>query len=210
MYYIIYLAISLWGISTANASNLTDAEILAYDSPPIIQENFPYYLSGYDDEGAPIWVFELGKWDIRKFLEKDNETAYAMDVACDQMFLRFRESAIKSQEKQFLCICDLDKFSLRQATHLRSIQFILSKFLRLEQIVQSGYLKQAWIVNANYLWDRVWQLGRPLLGALGSQIDVYGYNKEVWKPKLLKYLPRDQIPEWYGGVPNHKPVRVIG
>ncbi|CAG7721046.1 unnamed protein product [Allacma fusca] len=210
MYCTIYLTISLWGISIATASNLTDAEILAYDSPPIVQENFPYYLSGYDEDGAPIWVFELGKWDVRTFLEKDNETAFAMDVACDQMLLRFKESAINSQAKQFLYICDMDKYSLRQASHLRTVQFVLSKFLRLGQIIQSGYLKQAWIVNANYLWDRVWQLGRPLLGALASNIDVYGYNKEVWKPRLLKYLPRDQIPEWYGGLPNHKPVRVFG
>ncbi|CAG7721045.1 unnamed protein product [Allacma fusca] len=127
MYYIIYLVISLWGISTATASNLTDAEILAYDSPPIVQENFPYYLSGYDEDGAPIWVFELGKWDVRTFLEKDNETAFAMDVACDQMLLRFKESAINSQAKQFLYICDMDKYSLRQASHLRTVQFVLSK-----------------------------------------------------------------------------------
>ncbi|CAG7785174.1 unnamed protein product [Allacma fusca] len=146
MYLIFYLTIFVWGTWTAYGHNLTDAEILAYDSPPIIQENFPYYLSGYDEDGTPtlkLWVFELGKWDIRKFLEKDNETAYAMDVACDQMFLRFKESAIKSQEKQVFCICDLDKFSLRQATHLRTVQFILSKFLSLERLVESGYLKEA-------------------------------------------------------------------
>ncbi|CAG7683988.1 unnamed protein product [Allacma fusca] len=51
----------------------------------IILEIFPYNLSDYDEDGAPIWVFELGKWDVRSFLEKDNETAFAMDVACDQI-----------------------------------------------------------------------------------------------------------------------------
>ncbi|CAG7821959.1 unnamed protein product [Allacma fusca] len=57
-------------VITVAPSNLPDSEIFAFDVPTEIQEEFPYYLSGYDEEGAPIWIFEGGKWDMRKYVEQ--------------------------------------------------------------------------------------------------------------------------------------------
>ncbi|CAG7825792.1 unnamed protein product [Allacma fusca] len=167
----IVLMIIVLSATLATSHNLTDSEALAYVAPVEIQESLPYYLSGYDEDGAPLWVFELGKWDVRKFVDLGGELFNAMDIYADQMFLTFRESGRNSTAKQFLAICDMDKFSIRQAGHFKTVQFLISKFVRLEQIVSVGALKQAWIINANFLWESVWQLGSPLLGALANSID---------------------------------------
>ncbi|CAG7730229.1 unnamed protein product, partial [Allacma fusca] len=198
----------LFWATLVTSSNLTDSEILAFDAPAEIKSSFPYYLSGYDEDGAPIWVFELGKWDMRKFAEQGGKLYDAMDIYGDQMFLNFKKSGLSSPAKQFVGICDMDGFQVRQAGHAKTVQFILSKFVRFEQIVRDGAMKQGWIVNANALWGTIWKLGSPLLGALANSIEVFGANKNAWIPKLLKHLPRDQISEWYGGLPNHKPVKL--
>ncbi|CAG7823906.1 unnamed protein product [Allacma fusca] len=153
------------------SNNLTDSEILAFDAPAEIKSSFPYYLSGYDEDGAPIWLFEFGKWDMRKYAEQGGKL---------------------------------------QAGHLKTVQFILSKFGRFEQIVRDGAMKQGCFVNGNALWSTIWNLGSPLLGALANSVEIYGTNKKVWIPKLLKVLPRDQIPEKYGGLPSHEPLKILG
>ncbi|CAG7689097.1 unnamed protein product [Allacma fusca] len=196
--------------SVVIATNLTDAEILAFEPPKEILKNIPYYLSGYDEDGAPIYVVELGKYDLRTIVENGGENAKALDIYLDQMFLSMAQNGRKSSAKQFILIADLEGFDMRQASHFPTIQLIISKFSRFEQVVGNGTMKQGWIVNANFIWERVWQLASPLLGALVNNVKVYGTNKEIWKPKLLKELPRDQLPEWYGGVAGHKPVEILG
>ena len=60
----------------------------------------------------------------------------------------------------------------------------------------------------NFLAQRIYDVGRPLLGGLNSKIDVYGTNPDKWKPVLLREIDSDQIPEWYGGSPDHKVLKV--
>ncbi|CAG7824803.1 unnamed protein product, partial [Allacma fusca] len=50
-------------LTIVSSSNLNDSEIYAFDLPVEMKEQFPYYLSGYDEEGAPIWIMEAGNWD---------------------------------------------------------------------------------------------------------------------------------------------------
>ncbi|CAG7816624.1 unnamed protein product [Allacma fusca] len=150
-------------VTFVTSHNLTESEILAFDAPAEIKSTFPYYLSGYYEDGAPIWVFELGKWDLRKYTEKGGPLYDAMDIYVDQMYYTFKKSGLSSSGKQFFAICDLDEFKIRQAGHPKTVQFILSKFVTLEQIVSGGSMRQGWVVNANALWGALWKLGSPLL-----------------------------------------------
>ncbi|CAG7697125.1 unnamed protein product [Allacma fusca] len=161
MYKLFHIAVVALTAALVTSTRLTDLEILAIDAPQEIKETYPYYLSGYDEDGAPIWIFELG-------------------------------------------------FSLRQVRHPKTVQFLLRRFLRLEEIVRDGSLKHIWIVNVNALFDWLWKLGSPLLGSLANSIELYGTNKKLWLPKLLSQLPRDQLPEWYGGTPGQKPLKILG
>ncbi|CAG7697127.1 unnamed protein product [Allacma fusca] len=160
MYKLFHIAVVALTAALVTSTRLTDLEILAIDAPQEIKETYPYYLSGYDEDGAPIWIFEL---------VEDSGTVL-----------------------------------------LSAVQFLLRRFLRLEEIVRDGSLKHIWIVNVNALFDWLWKLGSPLLGSLANSIELYGTNKKLWLPKLLSQLPRDQLPEWYGGTPGQKPLKILG
>ncbi|CAG7731269.1 unnamed protein product, partial [Allacma fusca] len=43
-----------------------------WDSPDL-SKRFPYYLSGYDYEDRPIWISEVGKYNVRKVVERGPE-----------------------------------------------------------------------------------------------------------------------------------------
>jgi hypothetical protein len=191
--------------------DLTEEELLKYETPQKMKDLFPYYLSGYDEDGAPIWVWEFGKWDVRSIVEKGGKDYDDMDKSADHMFLDFRESGRNATDKQgFVTIMDLNGYPLSQAGHLRTITFVISKFRKFEELIKDGDMKVGWIINANYLFERVWQIGKPLLGVLANSIQVYGTNPSTWKPLILKTIRRDQIPEWYGGLKNFTPVQVCG
>ncbi|CAG7834525.1 unnamed protein product [Allacma fusca] len=210
MYILSHTAVVVLAATLVASTSLTNLEILAFDAPKEIKETYPYYLSGYDEDGAPIWIFELGKWDIRKYAEKEGELYEAADIYADQILLNFRESGRNSSAKQFVAICDIEGFSLRQVQHPKTVQFLLRRFFRFEEIVRDGSLKHMWIINVNSLFDWLWKLGSPLLGSLANSIELYGTNKKLWLPKLLSQLPRDQLPEWYGGTPGLKPLKILG
>ena len=62
--------------------------------------------------------------------------------------------------------------------------------------------------TVNYVAQAMINILRPVLGNLMEKIQVYGTNKSKWMPELLRQLPQDQLPSWYGGLPDHKPVKV--
>ncbi|CAG7827833.1 unnamed protein product, partial [Allacma fusca] len=136
-------------LTIVGSTNLTESEIFAFDIPVEIKDQLPYYLSGYDEEGAPIWVIEAGKWDLRKYVEQGGKYYDAMDIHIDQLFLNCRNSGLNSTGKQFVLIGDMDEFSFRQAANGKTVQFMVSKFVRFEQIARSGTLKRLWLLNVN-------------------------------------------------------------
>ncbi|CAG7722039.1 unnamed protein product [Allacma fusca] len=167
--------ITLFCASVVAAHNLMEKEILQFVVPNEIQEDAPYALSGYDEDGSPIWLIELGEWEMRKYAE--------MDVG---------------------------GFNIRQAGDPKTVQFVLRLMQKVEEFGRQKLLKQGWIVNANTLFEGVWRLSTPLLGQKGDAFELYTNNKDLWLPKILKVLPRDQLPEKYGGPPSYKPVKQFG
>ncbi|CAG7723337.1 unnamed protein product [Allacma fusca] len=190
--------------------NLTDSEVMAFDPPEEIKVAFPYYLSGYTEDQVPIWIFEAGKWDMRKYAELGGEQYDAMDIHVHKMFLTFKESALNSSAQQYIAMADMEGLNIRQAGHPKTVQFMVQQFARLERIARDGWLKLGVFVNSNLLFDGVLKIGMPLLGSLQNVIEVYGSNKDAWIPKLLKLLPKDQLPEHYGGPVDHKIVKFFG
>ena len=64
-----------------------------------------------------------------------------------------------------------------------------------------------WLFGS-FLAQRIFDVGRPLLGDLNSKVDFYGTNPDKWKPVLLREIDSDQIPEWYGGSQDHNASKV--
>ena len=64
------------------------------------------------------------------------------------------------------------------------------------------------IFAANYATQVAIQLARPVAGRLMERVEVFGSNKEKYKPILRRRFPPESIPPWYGGSNDFKPIAV--
>ncbi|CAG7717655.1 unnamed protein product, partial [Allacma fusca] len=55
---------------------------------PEMEKLFPYYLAGYDYEDRPIWVAEIGKYNIRSVVERGPEGLNDVEKYCFQAAFR--------------------------------------------------------------------------------------------------------------------------
>ncbi|CAG7834526.1 unnamed protein product [Allacma fusca] len=171
--------------------NLTDSEVMAFDPPEEIKVAFPYYLSGYDKDQVPIWIFEAGKWDMRKYAELGGEQYDAMDVHVHKMFLTFKESALNSSAQQYIAIADMEGLNIRQAGHLKTVQFIIQQFERLEKIARNGLVKLGFILNSNLVFEGILKLGIPLLVRFISEgIHNVLRSLEITTEEKWRFTPR--------------------
>ncbi|CAG7822982.1 unnamed protein product, partial [Allacma fusca] len=96
-------------------------ELLAWEAPEQLKQEYPYYLSGFDYENSPIWVAPLGKWDTRKSVDNgpERERDFRMYVL---QFLKRCEVSVElrstSEEtvEDFAIIVDMDGYSMYQTT----------------------------------------------------------------------------------------------
>ncbi|CAG7722748.1 unnamed protein product [Allacma fusca] len=193
--------------------HLLNWDLDTWKPPEEIRKNFPYYLSGFDEENRPIWVMEFGKWDIRSMLEKGPEWEKALDKHVDQLLWNFyNSSGIRSTHdfpvKEIETLVDAEGYQMRQLTHAPTVAFTIRK-LRLIVIAMT-FAHKVYFVNTSYIGERFLNIMRPVLGKEFEKFDIYGTNPKQWIPKLLKIIPRDQLPPWYGGKPDFKPLKVYG
>ena len=104
-----------------------------WEPPAEFYQKFPYYLSGYDDEGRPsklvfaklsrinpeklltisriltVWIIELGRWDIKSALNNGSDYKATFDRYVDKLMYRILRSI---GEKEFE---DIDE-PVRQVT----------------------------------------------------------------------------------------------
>lgn len=189
-------------------------ELLNWEAPLELQKEYPYYLSGFDDDDAPIWVAEMGIWDTRKNVENGPEREKNFRKYVLQFLKRCQESTkLRSTPdnpvKEFNIIVDMAGYSIRQAGNPATIGLTLWMARQYEQAFRES-MKLGIIINGNYIFTTIWQLMRPILGANVYKIDVFGSNSERFIPRLLKVFPKDQLPSWYGGTKDHKPVKIYG
>ena len=76
--------------------------------------------------------------------------------------------------------------------------------------VQDVHHLHLFVSVANYITDTFLRLAKTVFGRLFEVLEVHGSNRAAWIPRLLRLFPRDQLPEWYGGTKDHKPVAVYG
>ncbi|CAG7823944.1 unnamed protein product [Allacma fusca] len=185
-----------------------------WQAPNDVINSYPYYFSGFDEENRPILVCEFGKWDLRRFFDEGRDVNI-LHKYVDQALDRFVSGPPKELYPEgnaadgTVLIADLDGFNIRQVASAECFRLILgiaSKFSKLEKHLAYGFF-----INLNYLAERTYEVARPLLGSLVERVEVYGTNSAKWIPKLLRALPADQLPPWYGGPKKHfSPVVVYG
>ncbi|CAG7817725.1 unnamed protein product, partial [Allacma fusca] len=92
-------------------------------APKELQEEFPYYLSGYDYEDQPVWIMEVGKFNLRKYIERGpegekNVTTYLFQ-AVHRVFKSMLDKDTPEREiRGAFIIGDCDGLEIIQTMHL--------------------------------------------------------------------------------------------
>ena len=177
-----------------------------------MQKNIPYYLAGHDYDGRPVWVMEFGKYDIRGHVTGGEEQAKRLDKYSDQLIWNILQSADNTTDPEnptdVVIIMDMDGYSLQQLGSTQAVSFVL-KFLK-QALAVFNYIDAVYVINANFVANNLIQLVKPIFGPEFNKVEVFGTNGDKWLPVLLKKIPSDQLPSWYGGSKDFRPVRVYG
>lgn len=205
----IFVCFSLiFSVSSSDAD--TDNEILQWKAPEYMKKSFPYYLSGYDYDDAPVWIIEIGHWDVRSIVEEGGELLKEFDKYVNQGLAIINASGQNNGTDGYVLILDGEGYGFRQATHIRTVHKMIDVIRKFASAAVDGGLKYAFAVNVNYVAENMWSVIKPSAASLTRNFEVYGTNSKVWVPKLLKQIPKDQLPEMYGGSKDHLPVKVYG
>ncbi|CAG7719173.1 unnamed protein product [Allacma fusca] len=183
-------------------------------SPREISSKFPYYISGFDNENRPIFVIEMGKWDLRTTIEAGGKDLEDLELHILQLFYRMEQAGkyFRNGEEQgaedVAIITDWEDYSLLQLASSPTVQFFLKHmagFQRIQEQISYGFF-----VNANSVASTLINLARPIMGSVMERIEVHGTQKSRWIPRLLRKFRTSQIPPWYGGQEKFSPIAIYG
>ncbi|CAG7713485.1 unnamed protein product, partial [Allacma fusca] len=140
-----------------------------WKSPKEILDKFPYYISGFDIEKRPVFIFQIGKWPIRSFVEKGGQALDNLSTHMRQFFRRieigprafFNESDLGAPDT--VTIIDWEDFSLSQLTHGPTVQYILHHFTAFQRIQDS--FAYGYYLNVNTFASHFISLAKPILGS---------------------------------------------
>jgi len=212
------IACGVFQIAHGNNRQYTDNDLDTWRADDKLKRNYPYYLAGTDFDGEPVFIWELGKWPVRKTIELGSVDAkHDLDKYVEQMFYTWFKTVDEFETKNgagtgnALIIIDFEGYQANELAHLPTLSFVLRNITqRFQQSEFTKILDYVLVINANYVAETVINLAKPLVGVLATNLEVYGTNKQKWIPKLLRKVPRESLPEWYGGVKDFKPVKVYG
>ncbi|CAG7784760.1 unnamed protein product [Allacma fusca] len=207
--------ISIYEITFENVENLNEKEgkmLDNYSAPYDFPKKFPYYLAGHNDDGQPIWISEGGKWITSKEIKDGHEKELAIYYV--QLVYRIIKSirdrsTDENPVTQAVLILDYSDLPFEELRHIPSVTFFLNIIKNARRLI-SKYLGHCIILNANAVAESALRLLQPILGGLFDRITVYGNNKAAWLPKILKIVPKQALPDWYGGSTNFLPIEVYG
>ncbi|CAG7689703.1 unnamed protein product, partial [Allacma fusca] len=141
----------------------------SWKSPKDISDKFPYYVSGFDVEKRPVFVFEVGKWPLHYFVEKGGQDLENLSTYLNKFFRRveigpkafFNESEIGAPDT--VVIVDWEDFSLKQLIHAPTVQYILHHFTSFQRLQDS--LAYGYYLNVNAVASQFIALAKPILGS---------------------------------------------
>ncbi|CAG7726542.1 unnamed protein product [Allacma fusca] len=148
---------------------------------------------------------------MRKIAEDGLESTQRFDKYVRKACLRMVRSHAQKNKlgNQLVYLLDFEGLEFSQLASIPTVTYLL-KLARDYRKLLEDHTAFILIVNANYVTETLVNLVRPIFGRLLEVLEIHGNNKAKWLPQVLKYFPKSQIPEWYGGSPGYKPVAIYG
>ncbi|CAG7718680.1 unnamed protein product [Allacma fusca] len=189
-------------------------ELNAWQPSQDITENFPYANWGYDSEKRPVWAQEIGRQNWRRIVEQGQERTDMLERYLLKCVIPVVTSLVAADSpgeeiRHGVFIWDMEGFDMTQLGHLPSLSTGVKLAIKYGDLAQ-GLAGKAFLINSNYVTKLAADIARPLLGNLLEKVEVYGTNRNIWLPRLLKTIPESSIPPWYGGSKSFKPLGVFG
>ncbi|CAG7835491.1 unnamed protein product [Allacma fusca] len=209
----LYIFVPAFISSTLAEDSIKYDDLDTWEAPPEIRNNFVYYLSGFDFEDRPIWIAETGKWDARKIFDAGGEQLKMLNKHIDQALYRYNQSlSIRSTPEspvtEGVVLLDMEGYDMRQLGHTRTIQWVFKKAHDVEVVARR--MAKGFMINVNFIGERLINILKPVLGPSLARTDIYGTNNGTWIPKLLRHLPKESLPAFYGGSADFVPAAVYG
>ncbi|CAG7720724.1 unnamed protein product, partial [Allacma fusca] len=196
--------------SETDAESAYFNEIKKWIPPAEIRQGFPYYFSGYDYDGRPILVAEMGKWKWSSVFGRgaNPQTERALETHIIQALYRMSILSQDSPDQEAVLVLDFDGFSHAQLGNTGYLRFLQRQLGNSEHF--RGKLGYGYFVNVNFVAQTMLSFVKPMLGALFERVEIYGTNPRQWAPRLLRKIPKNQLAPWYGGSKDFKPLARIG
>jgi len=167
-----------------------------------MEEDYPWYLDGYDNEGKPILTANYDEWDIRKGVVagKIQRLMRWMTYAQESGVRKVRE--LQAQGKnvtQWDFIINMNNFNLIQHGCVQCLPLYTNFVSNYEQRYP-GSCDKILLLNTPSVFEIVLNLIRPIMSAQTREaLKVYNNNREEWDHILFSDIRRDQLVKEYGG-----------
>jgi len=167
-----------------------------------MEEEFPWYLDGYDISGKPILTANYDEWDVRKGVlsGKLQRLMRWMAYAQEAAVRRVRE--LQTQGKnitQWNFIINMNNFNLVQHACVQCLP-IYTTFVSNYENHFPGSADKIMLLNTPEVFEVVLNLIRPIMSEQTREaLKVYNNNKAEWDPIVFKDIKRDQLVKEYGG-----------
>jgi len=167
-----------------------------------MEEDFPWYYDGYDNEGKPILTANYDEWDIRKGVVagKLQRIMRWMAYALDTGVRRVRELQAEGKNvTQWDFIINMNNFNLIQHGCIQCLP-IYTTFVTNYENHFPGSADKILLLNTPQVFEIVLNIIRPVMSQqTRDALKVYNNNKEEWEPIVFNDIGRDQLVKEYGG-----------
>ncbi|CAG7728057.1 unnamed protein product, partial [Allacma fusca] len=92
-------------------------------APAEFEKIFPFYQSGFDKENRPVWITEVGKYKVRKVVEKGPEATEKLEKYFYKGALAIGKSMLlndtpENPVRTVFLIADWDQSDVKELAHL--------------------------------------------------------------------------------------------
>ena len=99
-------------------------------------------FKGYDAEGRPIWIAEVGKMDLRAVLEEGGDDVNYLEKYAKQAAYRIMKSILDANTEdrvvtEVVGLLDADGVSLKQVTYVPNAAFLMKIGLPYRQLAEN-------------------------------------------------------------------------